>query len=306
MKTTVLTMLILAGSALMANADPIRFCTGSESGNYTFAANEIVKRLPDEVKSQIEVVFTKGSLDNLNRITDGGCDVAFAQGDVASMFLVSNPNARNRIMPFKRVYDEYVHLLCPVASGWDEMSDLSGKTAKVIVGPEGTGSAETWRSIYNGNEAYAKIERLPNPVGIASVSMVKDSVNTCMLWVSGLNSPDMQSANAISFSIKSGYPAMHLVSINDKAMDKAIGLDGAPLYTSVLISPVAPDLAKKNPGFYYNLIDSGSFSSSVDMKTVPAWLYVTQAVSEQSNVMNALTKAVEDASPTIWNAVNQQ
>jgi hypothetical protein len=136
--------------------------------------------------------------------------------------------------------------------------------------------------------------------------MVKDSINTCMLWVSGLNSNDMQSANAMSANTKDGKPSMRLVSISDKAMDNMLGLDGANTYGKAEVSPVSPDPKTKNPGFYYNLIDTGFWSTKVELRTVPAWIYAAPAVMDNAKLLNDLTKAVEDASPTIWNTVNPQ
>lgn len=285
----------------------LRICAGSPTGNYTFAAKEIQKRLGNAF-AEVEIVTTGGSLDNMRRLTAGECDMAFAQSDVADLFVLENPASLSTIEPFKIIYQEYVHLLCPTASGWDGISDL-GAGSKIVVGPDGGGSAETWRSLRRANdEKYAKIERLADPVNVTSASTVKDSANTCMMWVSGLNSADMQAVNLISVNTRDRKPALRLVDIDDDAMGDILGSDGKPLYRWAEITRVEPKTDKKGlpqGGVYANLIPGGWFGGSVSVPVVDAKLMVrSDFKAAAASVLPRVTLAIEDASPTIWNRVN--
>jgi TRAP-type uncharacterized transport system substrate-binding protein len=57
----------------------IRFATGQEGGGYDTFGKEYQQRL-DKMGLRVELVNTKGSIDNLERIARGEVDVGFAQG----------------------------------------------------------------------------------------------------------------------------------------------------------------------------------------------------------------------------------
>lgn len=74
---------LVAAAAMFASpafADKATFklCTGSEGLNY-FKAGHILKSKTNSMN--VEVISTKGSLDNLDKVTAGECDGAFVQSD---------------------------------------------------------------------------------------------------------------------------------------------------------------------------------------------------------------------------------
>lgn len=289
----------------------VRICTGSSKGNYTFGIHEVSTRFNNE-RVEIQMVLTNGSLDNNRRLLSGECDMAMSQSDVASAFAQENPEALNTIRPFKTIYSEYVHLLCPVASGIGGVSDLK-KGMKVIVGPDGGGSAETWRKLRSVNdEKYGLVQRLPDTVGPTAVSTVKDSKDTCLLWVSGLMSADMQSANATSVNTKDRKPALQLVDFDDDAMFDLKDGNGSSIYTETRIVRSVPVVDTKtkqvvNPGMYPNLIRDGWGDDEVTVPTVDALLLVREDFKAKNGpLLDRMTLAIEDAQPTIWARVNPQ
>lgn len=307
-KTTIaaLSITVAALSATTALADAptkLRLCAGSASGNYTFAANEIAKRLGNAF-AEVQVITTGGSLDNMRKLAAGQCDMAFAQSDVADLFVLENPASLSTIESFKTIYQEYVQLLCPTATGWDSIEDLAAGS-KIIVGPDGGGSAETWRSLRRANDAqYAKIERLADKVDVTAASTVKDSSSTCMLWVSGLNSADMQAANLISVNTRDHKPALRLVDIDDDKMEDILGSDGKPLYRWAEITRVEPSKENKS-GVYANLIPDGWGDDTVSVPVVDAKLMIrSDFKAAAAGSLSRVVLAIEDASPTIWNRVN--
>lgn len=299
-----------------ATPDRLRICAGSETGNYTFAAREIASRLGTgnaaAFRGGVEVIPTAGSLDNLRRLMANECDMGFTQSDVYAMFQMENPGAMNTLRQFSKLYEEYVHLLCPVSSEWGRVVDMGraardGRGARLIVGPDGSGSAESWRAMRRADERlYEKVERLPEPVGRTSLAMVRDSRNTCMLWVSGLNSPDMQAANMMSVNNARRNATMRLVDFDDRDIRNLKGPSGQPLYQVRRIDRVAA--RGDNPGLYSNLIEGGTFSSgSVNVLTVDALLLMRDDFRRAiGNRADRITQAAEDAGPTIWRRVNPQ
>lgn len=306
-----LAVMVLFGSASIAYAQTptIRICAGSETGNYTFAVNEIAKRVSDTV-ANVEVIHTNGSLDNLRRLMNNECDFGMAQEDVNDMFILENPAALSTIEEFKSIYDEYVHLLCPVASGWRNVTDLrkainDGEQVRLIVGPDGGGQAETWRSLRRAHEDYDRIERLPNAIDMTAVSTVKDSDDTCMIWVSGLNSASMQAANLSSINTRDGEPSLQLINVEERAMKRLVNSGGEALYEWQEVERIEANQNRGISGQYDNIIRDGWGSDEIEVPTIGATLIVRTDFKEANPaILNRLVIAIEDASPTIWNRVN--
>lgn len=301
------------GQTAQPNPDRLRICAGSETGNYTFAANEIMRRLgtgnSSAFRGGIEVIHTNGSLDNLRRMMAGECDVGFSQSDVAARFVSENSAAQNGLRQFTQLYREYVHLICPVASGWNRIVDVGRASqntgAKIIVGAEGSGASESWRAMRQADaRLYDRVERIPESVGRASLAMVRDSRDTCMLWISGLNSPDMVAASNMSVNNPRREMRMRLIDFDDRDIRNLRGPDGRPLYEVARIDRVAP--RGDNPGRYANLIESGTFSSgSVNVLTVNALLMIREDYRRALGARaDRLVQAIEDAAPTINARVN--
>jgi TRAP-type uncharacterized transport system substrate-binding protein len=305
-----------AQQAPTANPDRLRICAGSEAGNYTFAAREIAQRLgtgnSSAFRQGVEVIFTNGSLDNLRRLQNGECDVGFSQSDVASRFLAENAAAMNSIRQFTSLYREFVHLLCPVSSGWSRIVDIGraardGRPARIIVGPEGSGTAESWRAMRQADAAlYDRVERIPESVGRVALATVRDSRDTCMLWISGQNSPDMQAANAMSINNPQRAVRMRLIDFDDRDIRNLRGPNGQPLFEVAQINRVAA--SGDNPGRYSNLIERGTLGGgSVNVLAVNALLMIRDDYRRAIGTRgDRLIQAIEDAAPTINARVNPQ
>lgn len=282
---------------MIVDGNHLRMCTGSPSGNYQFAGTEILNRVGGG-----KLVNTDGSLTNLRNLMSGVCTIGFTQSDVRSQFALEQSGAQSALVVFKVVYTEYVHVLCPVASGWSRINGLGRDRGKLIVGQNGTGSAETWRILRQADDdLYGKVERLPDPVGKQSLAKIKDTKDTCMLWVSGINAQEMQIANQMSVNTRDHQPSMTLVDVNDRDMKTIKGVDGKPMYVWKEITRVRPTDGK--PGVYDNLMQSSSVSvPTVDAELVVRadWLKMIQANGKADRII----QAIEDASPSIWKTVN--
>lgn len=289
-------------SSAFAEGIPLRICTGSPSGNYHFAATEVTNRLPPKMFN-VTLINTDGSLDNLRRIMKNECDIAITQSDVNDLFTMENPAAMTTIQTYATLYQEYVHVLCPAVSGWKSIKDFRNGNGRMIVGPNGGGSAETWRALTNASENYKKTERLPDAIGIESARVVKDSKDTCMLWVSGLNSPDMSAANRMSVNTRDRKPALALIDVSDSDFKDVKNSSGKPMYQFADIAPVTPKDNVK--GMYENLLFYGTFSKSVTVPTVDAQMVIrTDYKTTLGRQSGPIIQALEDAYPSISARVN--
>jgi TRAP-type uncharacterized transport system substrate-binding protein len=311
-------LLLSAGLALAVPSlsyadtpDPnvLTVCSGSKTKNYYFAVSEWLKRISHDLFQRAVNMPTSGALDNMRQMTNGTCVAGPVQDDVRTQFVVENPASRDNLSVLKVMYREYVHVLCPAAlkaSTLSEFAKLPG-TKKLIVDQDGSGTAVTWRMLWQSNEKlYGSIQRDNQPADITSATAVMDSTDTCMLMVSGLNSSDMVAANQRSVSTQNGKPGLKLISIDDSNFANIKGLDGKALYTPVQVVPQAPK--NNQPGLYNNLINNGGFwsSPSITVLTVPAVLMIRndwkEAIGREK--LNRIVDALVDALPTIWARVN--
>jgi TRAP-type uncharacterized transport system substrate-binding protein len=290
-------------AAVPAMAQPskpaMRICSGPTSGNYHFAASEIGNRLTSAF--QVTVIATRGSVANLRHLIANECDVAFVQSDVADLFKLENPTSISQLYTVKTLYSEYVQVICPVAADWSRITHVGKAKGKMIVGEDGSGTAETWRALRKADDSlYGAVERIPD-AGITALSQVKDSKDTCMLWVSGLNAPDMQAANVMSINTKDHKPSLTLISVDDRDMYYIKDSSGKPMYRFEKI--YRKSASGNQPGMYENLMQS----SSVTVPVVDALLIARKDYYDSIKPqMGRVTIAIEDASPTIWKRVNPQ
>ena len=312
----------VAGEASAAHSDPppptvpvpsrpaaspgrtFRICAGSPTGNYTFAAREIAAQLA--ALGEAEVVTTAGSGENLRRLAAGECEMGFSQADVLALRTIEQPAQMAGLDAFKRVYGEYVHILCPVAAGWTNAGAFDART-RLILGGEGSGTAETWRAFVRAAPNLAAVQRLNDPVNLVAVNRVKDSRDTCMLWISGLNSGDMQGANRMSANTSDGRRAMRLIAVTQPELRNLRLADGQPIYRFEQIDG--------RSGAYDNLLDlrsapprearRGIPPSAVTVPVVDAVLVVRRDfLASLPSRGSEIVAAVEDAAPRIWARVS--
>lgn len=280
----------------------LRFCAGTRTGNYTFAAERIAERARSDAL-EVEVVTTNGAADNLRRLRAEGCDIGLSQSDVFDLQGAEDPESVRGIVPFKRVYTEYVHVLCPIASRLTGTAQF-GPNTRLVIGAEGSGTSETWRAFRAAVPRLDGVQRIPDPVNLVAVNRVKDSRDVCMLWVSGLNSSDIQGANSMSANTPDRRRTMRLVNVDERALRVARGSDGRPMYR---FEPI-----RARFGSYDNLIDPARDPESravrpgsVTVPVVDAILFARGgALDALPDRGSELVRAVEEAGPSIWARVS--
>lgn len=192
----------------------VRFCTGPEGGNYDFTGIQVAQQSRGSV--HIDLIHTKGSMENLDKIVDGSCDAAIVQSDAHGVYLKQHPGSLLNIERGRVLYPEYVHLVCNKSAGLSKITGLQ-KGMTLLVGPNGGGSSVTWDSFRLADpKRYDDIATLPigGKRGLGLIDDGKDA--TCILYVAGLASSSMNEADA--FAGVSGHLA--LVPTNDSDVEK--------------------------------------------------------------------------------------
>lgn len=121
--------------------------TGSPSGTYIVFGKDIRKVMEKQIP--LNVLTSKGSQDNFNKLLDGenGVHFAIVQYDVLQSEDKSGLFRKNKSEDIKMIfplYGEEIHILARKGGSVNTFSDLKGK--KVVVGTEGSG---TWISMQN-------------------------------------------------------------------------------------------------------------------------------------------------------------
>lgn len=178
------------GFAAHAAPNPkFRLCTGDPAKNY-FKAGHILKKNSTSV--EIEVVSTKGSLNNLDMIVEGACDGAFVQSDAIMVASDKNPVLISAIERAGVLYREDAHLLCNRSAGLGGIWDLTPKH-KVAIGSAGSGSQVTWEAFVLANKKKYGAIPTDSRDGLRAVNAVADGSQVqCLLSVASLGTSLMK------------------------------------------------------------------------------------------------------------------
>jgi len=271
---------------------PIRLCTGSESGNY-FAAGKVISEMASK-SVKVVVSSSEGTIDNIDRTfslaadNPEACDAFIGQPDGPVYAKRTKPGTTATMRQVGELHREYLQVLCSKASGVDDLGDLSGTTKyPVAIGEPGSGSWLVWQNIVAEDNSYAKVPTTAEG-GVLALSSVASNTATCMIVTAGLPNGTVQQAND-NYASK-----LVLADADDKDFNDAVDLQGKPLYS------YANDIVGSKT--VYPKLLCGTFSCST-VETI-SWLAGVYVNTERLNKaqLNAFVEAVMRATPRIVSA----
>jgi TRAP-type uncharacterized transport system substrate-binding protein len=214
------TMALVSGASA---AEKFRLCTGNDQLNY-YKAGHLLKASSTGVP--IEVIATKGSLDNLEKMATGQCDGAFVQSDAMLVYSSKNAKAISSMERAGVLYQEQAHMICNRKVGFDRMVDLN-KTHTVAIGPDGSGARTTWDAFVLADKARYSVVSTDSRSGVRALSAVAEGTQVqCALVVAALNSSFMKN------DAQQQGSSIVLVGTDDRDMTKtAKDGRGQPVYT---------------------------------------------------------------------------
>ena len=267
--------LLLSAGALVAmsfgasaHADPIRICTGSQSGVYYDAGQQIRKMATG---LDVEVIETTGTIDNMNKVLDTGeCNVMIGQPDGPAYIAQQSPARVKKLRQIASLHREYLHVLCNRETGPGDLYDLKGRLA---IGEPNSGGWLIWQNLTKVDPRLAEIP-VTNESGVMALSAVSAGTDAqCMLVPAGLGNGTLNEANA-TFA-----DTMQLVGANSRKYDNVMGIDNKPLYTYADI-----------PGKTYKNLQSGWISAAVSTISWNAGVYInTESFTDQKQLQNFVT-----------------
>jgi TRAP-type uncharacterized transport system substrate-binding protein len=257
---------------------PFVICGGAEGGRYITVASDIGQFVGDVVAPKVEV--TKGSMENLARISAGTCDAGISQRDAIAVQQARDPNFKLSIETAATLYAETIHFLCPKNSGVTKLSTIREKPEGIVlfVGSQNGGSHITWENIAKNIKA---LEKVPTVFigGQRAITAVTEGryehggqiVVPCMIWVGGVGAQLMKDADDVRITLID----LDLGEIGD-IKDRF----GKPAYTKIGI----------NTSEYAYLDDLHMFGSVVSYTTDAVFLVLTSWADEHEVQYNQLLK----------------
>lgn len=246
-----------------AHAADINLCTGGDNGRYFQTGKEIGSQLKGLVN--VNVIATNGSLDNLRKLSVGECDAAIVQSDAYGFYTATNPVAKLDIERVAPLYDEYANLVCNREAGVNNVTDLLRDNRRVLIGPNGSGTAITWQTWAKQQPDYAKVGTDPIGGTRAITKTVDATEAQCFLFVSGLGAGSMMEANEL------GAGALKLVSVDDGAFDDVLDPKGKRVYEFKDIpGGTYPDL--QNHGMFGGQANVRSLAISAVLVANTSWI----------------------------------
>ncbi|MGF6528647.1 TAXI family TRAP transporter solute-binding subunit [Variovorax sp. PvP013] len=156
---SLLAALLLAATACSVAAaptpaPPFKIVTASKTGTYIQIGNDLAKWVAEPAGIPLEVLESKGSAENVQRMRfEPGVRMALVQSDVYQAFLdeakAGNAEAGNIIRPLRLImplYDEEIYFVARADSPINAIHEIKDK--KIGVGPIGSGTALTSRTVY--------------------------------------------------------------------------------------------------------------------------------------------------------------
>ena len=131
-----------------------KIVTASKTGTYIQIGRDLAKWVADPADIELEVLESKGSAENVRRMRfEPGVKLALVQSDVFQAFLdeakAGNAEAGKIIKPLRLIiplYDEEIYFVARADSPLNNIHEIKGK--KISVGPIGSGTALTSRTLY--------------------------------------------------------------------------------------------------------------------------------------------------------------
>ena len=195
-----------------ASATTLNLCTAKVGGNYEYAGKLFKEQFSGVI--DINVINTKGSVENLEKINSGECDAAIVQSDAQYVF--EKDNGKSEADLLAPLYTEYYHLLCRREANITGLDSLSGR--KVMIGEVGTGSQVTFRGTVLadkefGSDEYSKIVPINRGGDKGSLVDIRSGKADCLVYVGTPNSTFMT-----NYAQKFGE-SLVLVPVEDKDFD---------------------------------------------------------------------------------------
>ena len=186
----VLVVLVVPGGERDARGGNQRLalCTGNTTGVYYILGGGLAQRISRHLPGHRATAEpTSASVENLQRVVRGDCDIAFTLADSAADAVA----AGEPVAALARLYPNFTQVLVRRSAGVERIADLRGK--RVSTGSPNSGTEVIALRLLEAagldpaQDVHAQALSLPE-----SVQGLKDGVIDALFWSGGLSTPGIR------------------------------------------------------------------------------------------------------------------
>ncbi|MFA9460243.1 TAXI family TRAP transporter solute-binding subunit [Thiohalorhabdus methylotrophus] len=193
---------LLTWGYMRANQDRVVQVATAGKGGYYYQFGTILKRHVEKATEyQVELLETKGSVDNRSKLLKGQADMAILQTSAVSM---------ENLRVVAPLWNDYIHFIVRDGSGIASPADISGKP--FVLGPEGSG--------YRASSQFILSHYGIEPADVADNTayfkelLTNDSLQGAIVTTSLMN-PDLQDVMASGRFRLLSLPALEGVAFHN-------------------------------------------------------------------------------------------
>jgi TRAP-type uncharacterized transport system substrate-binding protein len=224
--------LIAASAAILLSsmANAYTFTTGSKTGTYFKVGNNFTRLVEGGT-----VIHSKGSIENLNRISSGEADIGITQMDAFMYWRDKNPDKSENLEVLGKLYKECVYVAVNTEGKIKSEDDLENSGVTIAVGKQGSGSAVTWDYMRKLEEGYKKpaVSFKGGVRALGQLASEPDGSINAVLWVtkpnlSGkllktvLNNPNLMFIDMDDYDINDEYNGSPVYSFETIEIEKGV------------------------------------------------------------------------------------
>lgn len=263
----------------------INLCTGGEGGVYYKAGLLIQENMKHSNDVNINVVKTRGSWDNMHRLSEGECHAAISQPDAYMLWNARNGADAMSLFRVSELHKEYVHGFCRKDTEIEDIGDMQLEDGRsIMVGRQGSGSWVTWNYWAESDDDFDRVAQMNigGRLGLARLANGGENAPDCYIYIVGLGSSNVQMMD------QTYADRVNLVSVYDNDFDDIDDSTGSQLYVEDEI-----------PAGTYKNFQSGWFTA-VDTYSMRAAVYLNeQAFDGTYSAIDEFIGAVEQTRPRI-------
>lgn len=214
LSAAVLASLLAAASAQAAD---ITISTGYDGGSYHGVFGRNLGQILAERGHNVSLLPSKGSVENLERVSRGEAQVGFAQADAYAA-------TRSDAEIIGSLGEECLFVATSEASGIDDEAELQASGVRIAVGEQGSGSAVSWDYARELEPDYMEASTFYQG-GILALSKVKTGQLDAFFWVTTPGNLDHKYLKAV----RTEGSGLRMIDFNDWDMNDKLA-NGEAVY----------------------------------------------------------------------------
>lgn len=174
-------------ASCQAQAGPLTIATGNATGVYAALGGELARVLSEGSPLQATAVETGSTLRNVQQLSTGEYDVAFAQADSAADAVLGQGvfAEPQKIQSLRRIYSDYTQVVVSAASGITTMADFRGR--RIATGSPSSGTELIAGRLLTAAGLDPQRDVTPQSLDLAaSVDAIRAGTIDGFVWSGGL------------------------------------------------------------------------------------------------------------------------